>query len=63
MHLPEVRLSRSDTRSLKFGQQIVLGELFDINEIVRLYDESGKFFGLGEVVEPSIIKPKRLFNL
>ena len=63
MHLPEVRLSRSDTRSLKFGQQTVLGELFDINEIVRLYDESGKFFGLGEVVEPSIIKPKRLFNL
>mgnify|MGYP001230554265 CR=1 FL=1 len=63
MHLPEVTLSRSDTRSLKFGQQIVLGELFDITESVRLYDESGNFFGLGEVVEPSIIKPKRLFNL
>ena len=63
MHLPEVTLSRSDTRSLKFGRQIVLGELSDITESIRLYDESGNFFGLGEVLEPSIIKPKRLFHL
>ena len=63
MHLPEVTLSTSDTRLLKFGQKIEFGELLDITESVRLYDESGKFFGLGEVLEPGIIKPKRLFNL
>ena len=63
MHLPEVTLSKSDTRSLKFGQKIVLGELFDITESIRLYDELGNFFGLGEVIDPHIIKPKRLFNL
>ena len=63
MHLPEVTLCKSDTRSLKFGQKIVLGELFDITESIRLYDELGNFFGLGEVIDPHIIKPKRLFNL
>jgi tRNA pseudouridine55 synthase len=62
-HLPEVLLSKSDTQSLKFGQQIVLGESFEITDRIRLYDESGNFFGLGQVTEPGIIRPKRLFNL
>jgi len=63
MHLPKVKLSKADTRSLKFGQKIEFGELLDISESIRLYDELGNFFGLGEVIDRAIIKPKRLFNL
>lgn len=63
MHLPKVTLSRADTRSMKFGQNIVFGELLDISDNIRLYDESGNFFGIGEVIERGIIRPKRLFNL
>jgi tRNA pseudouridine55 synthase len=63
MHLPEVTLSSSDTRSVKFGQSVALSEFFQVTEIIRLYDESGDFFGIGEIKEVGRMRPKRLFNL
>jgi len=63
LHLPEVSLSRFDTRSLKLGQKVMLEKGWSLGENIRLYDETDNFFGIGEINEQGILSSKRLFNL
>ena len=59
--LPAVHLAREQTRRVLMGQSIML-EPREAEARVRLYDETGMFFGIG-VSEPSgALHPRRLFR-
>lgn len=60
--LPPVRLSQVAASRVARGQQ-VSGFPVKNPGRVRLYDERGRFMGLGEVDEWGIVKPRRLFVL
>ena len=60
-HLAEVRLSASDARRLLQGQSVP-AQLFEAPSRVRLYDETGRFLGLGETDGLGTVRPRRLLN-
>ena len=58
-HLPEVRLSASQSQALSFGQTIVLAGARAGQ--VRLYDAAGRFMGLGMGAADGVLRSQRLF--
>jgi tRNA pseudouridine55 synthase len=66
-HLPSVNLSAEETRRLRQGQAVQAGANRCGGELTgehaaRLYDEAGRFFGLGTVEEAGIVRPRRLWS-
>ncbi len=57
--LPALVLGGPQARRMRHGQP-VLTEAGRVPGPVRLYDEEGRFLGLGEVVSGGVINPKRL---
>lgn len=58
-HLPPVVLGGRQARCMRHGQP-VLTEAEREPGPVRLYDEEGRFLGLGDVVSEGVINPRRL---
>jgi tRNA pseudouridine55 synthase len=58
-HLPELVLGSRQARRMRHGQP-VLTEAEREPGPVRLYDEAGRFLGVGEVVSGGVINPRRL---
>jgi tRNA pseudouridine55 synthase len=59
-HLPPVRLDADAAARLMHGQALPLAQ--SVAGRVRLYDEAGRFLGIGEAAE-GIVRPRRLFAL
>ena len=59
--LPALEVSDAAAVRLRQGQQLEL-EQAGVCGRVRLYQPSGGFFGLGEIDEWGLLRPKRLFN-
>lgn len=59
--LPAVTLSQIQVEKIKLGQTIKVAHGMEV-ELIKLYDESGQFLGLGEPKHGGAIKPKRLIN-
>jgi tRNA pseudouridine55 synthase len=58
-HLPAVRLTAAQARSLSFGQGVTVAGVVDGQ--VRLYDHNGRFMGLGAASASGELRPQRLF--
>jgi tRNA pseudouridine55 synthase len=59
-HLPAVRLTAAEADRVRHGQAAVLSEIVPRGR-VRLYDGTGRFFGLGEADGLRQVQPRRLF--
>jgi len=61
-HLPLVRLGVADAARVRQGQT-VQAEASSEPVRCRLYDERGRFFGIGERSAEGFVRPRRLLNL
>jgi tRNA pseudouridine55 synthase len=67
-HLPAVELTAQNAARLRKGQTVpaALPAAADAAEgeaaRVRLYDEAGKFLGIGIAAGPQAVRPRRLLN-
>ena len=62
-HLPKVSLTGAQAARLMQGQAVSLAADVAVGaaERVRLYDEAGRFLGIGATDEQAIVRPRRLF--
>jgi tRNA pseudouridine55 synthase len=60
-HLAAVHLDAAGTARLLHGQPVVTGP--SLSGRVRLYDDSGRFLGMGEADGRGEVRPRRLFVL
>lgn len=61
-HLQAIHLSAEDAQTICHGGKLAVTK--PNTEWVRFYDETRRFFGVGEwQIEKQLLKPKRLFNL
>ena len=60
-HLPAVHLDAGRAQRLRQGQAVATDAVAAAR--VRLYDESGRFFGMGEADGEGQVRPRRLFVL
>jgi tRNA pseudouridine55 synthase len=58
-HLPAIRLTAAQARSLSFGQSVMVAG--GVDGQVRLYDHHGRFMGLGAASASGELRPQRLF--
>jgi tRNA pseudouridine55 synthase len=58
-HWPEVRLSEDAAFYLRQGQAVLVPRA-PTEGLVRLYDPSGKFVGVGAILDDGKVQPKRL---
>jgi tRNA pseudouridine55 synthase len=58
-HWPAVRLSEDAAFYLRQGQAVLVPRA-PLEGLVRLYDPSGRFIGVGEVLDDGKVQPKRL---
>jgi tRNA pseudouridine55 synthase len=61
-HLPAVRLQAADAERVRHGQP-VQAEASRETTRCRLYDDKGRFFGIGELSPEGFVRPRRLLNL
>ncbi len=61
-HLPAVRLQAADAERVRHGQP-VQAEASRKTTRCRLYDDKGRFFGIGELSPEGFVRPRRLLNL
>jgi tRNA pseudouridine55 synthase len=66
-HLPKVSLDGSQVIRLLHGQAVSIGDNpanagVGVAERVRLYDETGRFLGIGSADGSGSVQPRRLFN-
>lgn len=59
-HWPAVRLSEDAAFYLRQGQPVLVPRA-PLDGLVRLYDPSGHFIGVGEILDDGKVQPKRLF--
>jgi tRNA U55 pseudouridine synthase TruB len=59
-HLPKVSLSGAAVTRLMHGQAVAIDAALDAPRI-RLYDEAGRFMGIGEGDGHGSVQPRRLF--
>jgi tRNA pseudouridine55 synthase len=60
-HLPAVYLDATRAQRLRQGQLVAIEA--GVSGRVRLYDEAGRFFGMGEANAQGEVRPRRLFIL
>jgi tRNA pseudouridine55 synthase len=60
-HLPALELAQVEVDRLLLGQRLRLPETHAPGR-VRLYDASGRFRGVAEVLADGVVHPRRLFN-
>lgn len=61
-HLQRIDLTSQQSQLIRYGQKLDLAK--PETDLVRLYDEQGVFFAVGEwQAEKNQLKPKRVFNL
>ncbi|MBN2605750.1 MAG: tRNA pseudouridine(55) synthase TruB [Thiotrichales bacterium] len=61
-HLQAMHLNEQDTQTIQHGGKLAVEK--PQTDLVRFYDDKGRFFGVGEwQYEKNLLKPKRLFNL
>jgi tRNA pseudouridine55 synthase len=58
-HWPEVRLSEDSCFYLRQGQAVLVPRA-PTEGLVRLYDPSRRFIGVGEILDDGMVQPKRL---
>jgi tRNA pseudouridine55 synthase len=58
-HWPEVRLSEDACFYLRQGQAVLVPRA-PTEGLVRLYDPSARFIGVGEILDDGMVQPKRL---
>jgi len=58
-HWPEVRLSEDACFYLRQGQAVLVPRA-PTEGLVRLYDPSRRFIGIGEILDDGLVQPKRL---
>jgi tRNA pseudouridine55 synthase len=58
-HWPEVRLSEDACFYLRQGQAVLVPRA-PTEGLVRLYDPSRRFIGVGEILDDGMVQPKRL---
>ncbi len=61
--LPEVQLSRELLFYITRGQPVMIPRLAAHEGPIRLYDEKGRFVGVGEVLDDGRVAPRRLLKL
>lgn len=61
-HLPPVRLVAADADRVRHGGTVQAGASREAARC-RLYDEKGRFFGIGELSTEGLVRPRRLLNL
>ena len=65
--LPAIHLTPDQARRVRMGQSVITGPresgAGDSERRVRLYDETGTFFGIGVSAPSGAIHPRRLFGL
>lgn len=60
-HLPALALDADQRLALGCGQQ-VSADVADVRGLVRLYDQAGEFFGIGESAADGCVKARRLLS-
>ena len=63
LHLPKVILTKDIAKEVLQGQTVRISEDAPKQGLLRLYQDSGAFLGIGFIKEEGLIAPKRLFNL
>jgi len=61
-HLPKVSLTAAQSARLMQGQAVSINAAVGVAERVRLYDEAGRFLGIGATDEYGTVRPRRLFT-
>jgi tRNA pseudouridine55 synthase len=59
-HLPKVSLTAAQAARLMQGQAVSANAAC-VSDRVRLYDEAGRFLGIGATDEHGTVRPRRLF--
>ena len=60
-HLPAVILEQNSAEYIQQGQAVMIPNA-PTQGLVRLYDESRQFFGIGRILDDGRVAPKRLLN-
>jgi tRNA pseudouridine55 synthase len=61
--IPDVRLTRLASHYLRQGQSVTVPHRYPPATWLRLYEEEGRFIGMGQVTEDGLVAPRRLLNL
>lgn len=59
---PAVNLSRELTHFMRHGQPVIVPRA-PTRGFIRLYDEGGRFFGVGEMIDDGRVAPRRLLHV
>jgi tRNA pseudouridine55 synthase len=60
--IPDVHLTRLASHYLRQGQSVSVSHRHPPATWLRLYEEEGRFLGMGQVTEDGLVAPRRLLN-
>ena len=61
-HLPKIELDKKQAKKMLNGQSVVYNARKYKEGIVRIYEETGSFIGIGNVDQLQNVSPKRLIS-
>ena len=61
-HLPKVSFDPKDIKKIRNGLSVDYNARLEKEEIIRIYEETGSFVGIGQVDTSSRVSPKRLLS-
>ena len=61
-HLPKIELDKKQAKKMLNGQPVVYNARKYKEGIVRIYEETGSFIGIGNVDQLQNVSPKRLIS-
>jgi tRNA pseudouridine55 synthase len=62
LHLPHYTLTKEQTTSLRYGQEINLNSTSPVEGLVRVYQQENDFIGLAEITTTGVLIAKRLLS-
>jgi tRNA pseudouridine55 synthase len=60
--IPDVQLTRLASHYLRQGQSVTVAHRHPPATWLRLYEEGGRFLGMGQVTDDGLVAPRRLLN-
>jgi tRNA pseudouridine55 synthase len=61
-YMPDIVVSSNEVLALRQGKEVLFASQINEEQLVRLYDDAGNFFGLGKFVAENRLRVQRLLG-